>query len=462
MKIRFLVFSLLTSLLLTSCSDINVSDMGSQLLNSGDQISVNAETFTLLSEDYKVPAIFAYPDSFLLGTFYDEKYGTTHADIFAQVEKPASYIYPANLGIVPDSVYLTLYYQRYFGDKYSPMHISVYEMNKSTFSYTQAYPSNLNPADYTDKSLLIGKKTITAVDAAGKTDSSTVAIKLTDDFLQRFSKASPAIYASEEAFLNFFKGLYITTDFGSATMLYIKQINIEYFHHYNYNVKGSTGQDSLVKVNNVFTFPANQSVRQVNRFLHPDANTVLASLQAQPKQLHYVTSPANIFTRVRIPIRAMQQKMNASDKRLFLNSARLRLDIAEIENDKLSQPVTGTLLLVKQRSMDRFFARKELPSDTVAVLGTYTPERNTTTNELEYYYDFDLSRLISGEFKTANDNNLQLPEYSDFIVVPVRVTYNSNNQATKVKHQILMNAVTLCGGNHPEKPMKIRTIFSSF
>jgi hypothetical protein len=462
MKIRFLALSLISSLLFSACSDINVTDMGSQLLSSGDQITVSSETFTVRSEDYIVPFIYAYPDSFLLGTFYDEKYGTTHADIFAQVEKPASYIYPSNVTIVPDSIYLTMYYQKYFGDKYSPMHISVYEMNKSTFSFTQAYPSNLNPADYTDKSLLIGKKTITAVDAAGKSDSSTVVIKLTNEFLQRFASATPAIYASEELFLNFFKGLHITTDFGSATMLYIKQINMEYFHHYTYTIKGSNGQDSLVKVNNVFTFPANQAVRQVNRFIHPDATAVRATLQSQPKQIHYVSSPANMFTKVSIPLRAMHQKMNDTGKRLSVNSARLRLDIGELDTDKLSKPVTGTLLLVKQNALNRFFAKKELPSDTVAVLGTYSYERNSLTNELEYFYDFDLSRLVTNEFKAAGHQTSQLPEFADFIVVPVRVSYNSNNQVTKIKHQILMNAVTLCGGRHPEKPMKVRTIFSGF
>lgn len=462
MKTPSFVVFFISLLIFTACSDITITDMGSQLLPAGDQITVSSETFPVRSDNFVVPYIFAYPDSFLLGTFYDPTYGTTHADIFAQVEKPAKYIYPDNVTIIPDSVYLVLYYKKYFGDKYSPMHISVYEMNKSTFEYTKPYASNLNPADYTDKTLLIGQKTITAVDAAGKGDSTSIAIKLTNDFLQRFSKATPDIYESEEKFLNFFKGLHITTDFGSATMLYLKQIDIEYFHHYTYTTKGSGGQDTI-KVNNVFSFPANQSVRQVNRFLHPDTASVLANLTAQEKQVHYISSPANLFTKVQVPLRAMHKKMEGEDgKRLSINYARLRLDITEISDSDLAKPFSSTLLLVKQHAFHRFFAKKELPSDTVAIAGSYSFELNKETNTYEYFYEFNLAGLIANEFKVAGHKNSLVPEYAEFIVVPVRTTTDNNQFITKVKHQILMNAVTLCGGNHPDKPMKIRTIYSKF
>lgn len=453
---------LLPALLLVACSDINVTDMGSQLLPPGDQIGVNADTFAVRSENYQVPYIFAYPDSFLLGTFYDETYGTTHADIFAQVEKPASYPYPSNVKITPDSVYLILYYDTYFGDKYSPMNISVYEMNKGTFEYTKAYPSNINPADYTDKSILIGKKTTTAVSATGTGDSTAVAIKLSNDFLQRFASATPDIYADEAKFLNFFKGLHITTDFGSATMLYINRISLDYFHHYTYTTKGSKGQDSTVTVNNIIPFPANEMVRQVNRFLHPDSTSVVNKLNSSPKQIHYVSSPANMFTRVQLPLRAMLQKMETEGKRTFINSARLRIDIDTLDAGELARPASGALLLVKQNKLNDFFAKKMLPSDSVAVLGTYTYGLNKQTSTYEYYYEFDLAQLLAYEFGQAGHQVANIAAWSDFLLVPVRVSTNSSNYVTKVRHQILMNGITIAGGQHPVKPMRIRTIYSKF
>lgn len=455
-------FILLIAVLFAACSDINVSDMGSQLLPPSDQMTVNTDTFTVRTDNYVVPYIYAYPDSFLLGTFYDQKFGTTHADIFAQVEKPAKYVYPDSVTITPDSIYLIMYYKKYFGDKYSPMHISVYEMNKGTFNYTTAYPSNLNPAAYTDKSILIGQKSVTAVNALIKGDSTAIAIKLSSDFLKRFTSAGPDIYADENKFLDFFKGLHITADFGSATMFYINQIGLEYFHHYTYTTKGSAGQDTLITVNNVIPFPANDMVRQVNRFLHPDTTEILNNLKSSPKQIHQVSAPANLFTKVQLPLRAMHKKMESQNKRTFINSARLRIDIAEFDDSKIARPVSASLLLIKESAMHRFFAKKELPNDTVSIIGTYTPTLNSVTNEYDYYYEFDLSRLIANEFLTANHKNELLPEWSDFVVVPVRVSYGTNNVVTKVRHQILMNGVTIAGGQHPDKPMLIRTIYSKF
>jgi hypothetical protein len=453
---------LVTLFLIPACTDINVPDMGSQLLPANDAMTVNTETFSLKTEDLVVPYIYAFPDSFLLGTFYDAKYGTTHADIFAQVEKPASFVYPDSVTIIPDSVYLVLYYQQYFGDKFSPMNVSVYEMNKATFNYTTPYPSNLNPADYSDKSTLLGSKTFTAANAITNNTSNNVAIKLSNDFLQRIAQADPKIYESEQKFLDFFKGFYITTDFGSATMLYLRQIDMEYFHHYTYNIKDSNGRDSTVKVNNVFSFPANQTVRQVNRFLHPDTASVMTNLRAREKQVHYISSPANIFTRVSVPLREMHQQMNSNNKRLFINSARLRVDITDLDDNALAQPISTSLILVKESVMHRFFAKKELPADSVAVLGAYTFQLNRETGNREHYYDFNLARMVASEFNLAGNDPLQLPEYTDYVIVPVRITYNSNNAVTKVRHQILMNAVTVCGAKHPETPMKIRTIYTKY
>lgn len=453
---------LLPVLLLVACSDINVTDMGSQLLPPGDQITVSTDTFAVRSDNYIVPYIYAYPDSFLLGTFYDETYGTTHADIFAQVEKPASYPYPANVTITPDSAYLILYYDSYFGDKYSPMNISVYEMNKETFSYTKPYPSNLLPSDYTDKSILIGKKTITAVSVSQSRSSNAVAIKLSDDFLQRFAAATPDIYADEEKFLNFFKGLHITTDFGSATMLYINRISLDYFHHYTYTIKGSTGQDSTVTVNNIIPFPANEMVRQVNRFLHPDTASVVAQLKASPKQIHHVSSPANLFTRVQLPLRSMLQKLETEGRRTFINSARLRVDIDTLDAGELARPASGALLLVKESKMNEFFANKMLPTDSIALLGNYSYGLNKVTNQYEYFYEFDLAQLLAYEFGKAGHQSANIAPWSDYLLVPVRLTTNSSSYVTKVRHQILMNGVTIAGGQHPVKPMRIRTIYSQF
>lgn len=464
MKVSPLLFPIVLLLLFFSCNDDILNDMGSSIQPTSDKIIVSSETFSISSENYFVPYMYARQDSFLLGTFYDEKYGTTHADIFAQVEPPFNHIYPATT--TPDSIILVLYYRRFFGDKYAPMNVSVYQMNKATFEYTKPYPTNINPTDYVDRSnnsLLIGQKTFSPVDALKQLDSTYVTIKLNNDFLNRFTNINNDTYSSEEKFFEFFKGLFITTDFGAASMLYVKQIDMEYFHHYTYPTKSVSGQDSTATVNSVINFAANKRVRQVNRFLHPDTAAIKLKLAAASPQVHYLSSPANIYTRVKLPLKAIQQKVEKSGLRLAINNAKLRVDIAEINTDKLAQIIPSNILLIRESEYNSFFKNKGLPSNSTAVLGTYTYEKNSNTNEIDYFYSFDIANLITNEIKNSKlPSSLLLADEINFLLVPVRVTSDASGNVTEVAQQFILNAVTICGGNHNTKPIKASVVYSSF
>lgn len=460
-------FTILMSLLIifTACKDDNsLTQIGSSIQPAGDKIQVGYAQFDITSENYEVDFMYSRPDSFLLGTFYDPIYGTTHADILAQVEYPKDYVFPANT--VSDSIILTFYYRTYFGDKYSPMNVSVYEMNKKTFEFSTPYPTNLDPADYVDKSnpdLLLGEKTFSAVSSTGSSDSTYVSIKLSDDFLQKFTNITNDTYTSDELFFDFFKGLYITTDFGSASMLYVGQIDLNYYHHYNYTLKDSEGQDSIVQVNLSTTFPANSWVRQVNRFLHPDKAQVISNLESQTDQIHYLSSPANIYTRIQLPLKEIQETIEKKDLRLVINNAKLNVNIAIPEDtDNFTQTIPANVLLVKESALDRFFIKRELPSDTCAILGTYSYKTNSDTNEYEYFYTFDMAGFISHELKQAKASNTDAQDFVNFVMVPVRLTVNSSSNVTEIAQQFLMNAVTIYGGNHSTKAIKTDIVYSSF
>src|ERR1035437_3307149 len=154
MKAYPVILFFLASLFLFSCTD-NITDIGKGVQPSSDQITIGADTFHLSSKTIFVESIFSRPDSFLLGTFYDTKFGTTQADILAQVNCPEGFKFPPNS--VPDSAKIILYYTGCFGDTLSPLDLNIYEINKKTFSYTEQYASNLNPSDYTDRSLKLGE-----------------------------------------------------------------------------------------------------------------------------------------------------------------------------------------------------------------------------------------------------------------------------------------------------------------
>ncbi len=456
MKPNSIILSLL-SLLIFSCTD-SFTNIGTEIQPTSDAITVGTDTFHVTTENVFIDYMYSKPDSFLLGTFYDVKYGSTKADILAQVKCPIDFAY--RVGAIPDSALVVLYYKSWFGDKYSPLDVNIYEMNKKTFDYSGLYPTNLDPSVYTDHDLyqptnLLAHKVFSARDASKKlTDTTSVIFKLDTAFVRKFIKGA-STYTSDFAFTNFFKGLYITTNYGASTMLNISQIDLEYYYHYTYIVPGTSRLDT---VNNVVIFPANAEVRQVNRILHPDKDLIKQKL-ALKDSVNYVSSPANIQTRVNLPLNRMKQRLNTgiNGKKLFMNSALLKVEATEIDNTSLAQPIVSYMMLIKESAIYRFFNSNEVFSDTCAVMGTYTSEKNSTTGVYKYYYTFDIASLIDNEIK-----NTTTPENLSMRLMPVNVEYNSSNVITSVKQQYLLNAVTIRSGKNSYSPMTIKVVYSGF
>ncbi|MBP6662680.1 MAG: DUF4270 family protein, partial [Paludibacter sp.] len=116
MKYNSFILFFVLSFLTVSCTD-NLVDVGTGIQPISDGITVGADTFHVVTENIDIASMSTKPDSFLLGAFYDAKYGSTQADILAQVEGPTGYKYPTNAK--PDSVVLVMKCLSWFGDKYA-------------------------------------------------------------------------------------------------------------------------------------------------------------------------------------------------------------------------------------------------------------------------------------------------------------------------------------------------------
>jgi hypothetical protein len=441
-----------------------MKDMGVSIQPTSDAINVAPDTFAIATENVFVDNMIQRQDSFLLGSFNDAKFGTTQADILAQVNCPIGFKFPPRSQ--PDSAKVVLYYRTWFGDSYSPMNVNIYEMNKSTFQYTKSYPSNLDPSVYTDKSILMSNMIFSAKDALKtRIDSTSIIFKLSKSFVTRFfPDTTKTYYTGESDFTNnFFKGMYITADFGTATMLNISQIDLDYYFHYTYN---KLGKDTVV--NNVITFPANSEVRQVNRFLHPDTTAIRQQLNAKPN-VNYVSSPANIQSRVIVTLRRIKTRMATviGNKKLILNSAIVKVEATELDSSALHLPMVQYMLLIKEPALTNFFKTNQLPSDTCSILASYTKSLNSTTGLYEYYYSFNIAKLIANELKNANYNKTELADKLLFRLVPVTVKYTTNSSTgtstlTSVKQQPLMSAVTIKSGQNSTSPMRLSMVYSGF
>jgi hypothetical protein len=468
MKSYPVILLFLLSLFAYSCSD-NLANIGSGIQPSSDQIKVGTDTFHVTTADVLVDFINSRPDSFLLGTFYDSKFGSTQADILAQLNCPEGFKFPPNT--IADSASVVMHYRTWFGSEYSPLDVNIYEMNKGTFNYTSLYPTNLDIAAYTDRSIKLGEKIFSAKDAApGRTDPTAIRFKLSSNFVQRFFDDSH--YSSTKTFLDFFKGIFITANYGAATLLNIAQIDLRYYYHYTYTTRKVSGGDSIVTRNSYLIFPANSEVRQVNRFQHNDRASVIQHRDS----VNYIASPANLQTRVNIPLNRIQQRIKngVNGKKLTVNSALLKVEVTEAELDAALHPVVQHLLLVKESAKDRFFNNREFPSDTCAVRGDYTTAEIGNTGVYRHYYVFNIASLIVKELKTAEKNGTLPLENMKMLLVPVKITTATSSNGVvsyvSVKEDYLMSAATIrsgkeinpLSGDKVTEPMHINMVYSGF
>ncbi len=470
---KLLLFGILIASLLVACED-DSQTAGADILPSADAIVVSVDTFGLSSALCKADFIYSTPDSFLLGEC-DNRFGTIHADILSQFACPVGFEFPE--GSEVDSICVYLYYRSWYGDGNTPMQLSIYEMDKATFNYSTAYPSNLPISDYCslDEStrVVARDRIITASHPTDSLYSSVteayvpfIRFKLNDTFAERFFKE--ADFSSQEAFNELFKGLYITSNFGSATMLHVFDMNMTLFYHFSYE---KNGKDTTV--NDTKAFYANSEVRQVNRIEYLNFSETDFTALKDNSDSCFIVAPANIYTRLSIPMSEMSNHIigELGERRPYVNRARLMIDVlnkytgstADKTVDDWAQP-SSYMLLLKESALTRFFKEKELPSDTCALLSSLTSGTDTAGNVI-YYYNYDLSTLLTQQLREE-----QTTDSLRMVLVPVAVTSSSSSDyygtssttISAVRPQQTISATTIRSASNTEKPMRLEVVYSGF
>ncbi|MBR6018242.1 MAG: DUF4270 family protein [Paludibacteraceae bacterium] len=441
-KHLFILFAL--ALLMVGCKD-DVTHTGSGILDSADSIIVIADTFEITSSIDSSSAIVSLPDSALLGEI-ETDYGTLRAEILTQLTCPEGYSYPSNAVI--DSISLFFYYTTWTGDGHAPLSINVYEMDGLSLSYAKQYTTDIDVSQYCSrtKSILRNRRIIVASekrDSVQASDGTYVPMvrMMTDSssaFFHRF--AAIRSFTTQEDFNRQFKGLMIETDFGSSTMLNIKDVAMGVYYHFSYD---KAGRDTTV--NDMKVFYANSEVRSVNHLQYMDKSQLLNKLVKDSAQYNYIIGPAGIFTRVSLPVKKMQRSMihNLAEsvlasgdtlvKRPYVNLAELRVDVlnvfsgssSELTRNDWLQPAPY-MLLVKETAAERVLGGKEMPSDTCAIVASLTQGTDSAGNAI-YYYSYDLASLLTRELRQDS-----VPEQLQLRMLPVDVTTTTTSSSTTV------------------------------
>lgn len=452
------IFVLLFSFLIYSCES-DLTDIGSAIQPSDDAILIRVDSFSVSSSNLDMPFIYSRPDSLLLGTFVDENFGTLYADILTQFQPPVGVSYPDNA--VADSAKLIMRYYSWFGDKYSPLEVTVFKMDMNkTFSESALYKSNIDPTEYCSQTNVLGTKVFAAKDYGYvRTDTTSVEVMLSKSFVDDFAVElkKPAYTKDTEVnFQNAFNGMYITTKFGTASMLNIRRIYMRYYYSYPVKRIAADGTVSEVMFGTYQDYPASEEVRTVNRFQLPQKEAVLNSVDATK---NIISSPANIYTTVTMPLNTIKDKLygQVGNKTLLLNRAKFRVNVTDVKDTTLALPLVNSILMIYEDSVDSYFKTRKLPTSKISVLGSLAYEYDDN-NDVVYYYSFDMAKILTYELNKKNG----APQQLKFRLVPVSLTYDGSSNIVEIKQQNLLRAVKLCSAVHPEHPMRLDMVYSGF
>ena len=443
---------------LVSCKD-NDPSVGISIRPQQDQIIVASDTFHVKTEEIFLPPVSAQTDSMMLGEFYSPTFGTTKAELLVQLTPPVGYEFPGEeYNPQPDSLVMLMGYRSWFGVDNAPIEISIYEMNRNTIDYNTRYLSDVDPGQFTDSTILMGRRIVTSVDLtvpdSVREDEDyypTIRYKFSDEQLQRFFDIPEPAYSDLNSFCEEFKGMYITTQYGVSTMFYLDAIEMRLYYHYTYD---KNGKDTVV--NTSITYPANKEVRQLNRLIHPDLEQVVVHNDS----ICNVKSAGGIYPKVTIPIGRIRQRMyeKIGDKLINVNSAIMYIERADI--DLLGDPDLGTpayLMAITADKYDDFIKHYDVPqqADSTSVIASFGISSMS--------YDMDISYYL---VKHLRNESFDPDEEIEVYLVPVDVTMetgsNSSSTISSIRPLSKLAGVQLRSGTNGYSPMRIQVLYSGF
>ena len=226
-------------------------------------------------------------------------------------------------------------------------------------------------------------------------------------------------------------------------------------------------------------FYANSEVRTVNQLTYADKKDLIESLQQDSDTYNYIISPAGAYTRVSFPLgqitdsimKNMVKVVNNDTlyRRPYVNKAAVRFEVTNAYTGSESQKTRNDwlqpanyMLLIKEESMERFFAKKELPSDTCALLSALVQGRDSVGDAI-YYYSFDMSDFITNQLRKFDTDlsGQSIEKELSMLLVPVSVNSGTSSYSSysSVKQLQSMSATRI---RSAKNGLQFEVVYSGF
>ena len=421
-----ILFLVAISVVISSCKKKDTS-VGIGTIDQNDILNgITVDTFDLITYTVEEDSLITDngPNG-LLGSYNDPKFGTFNASIYTQLSIATINPNFGNLSsIIMDSVVLALEYAGYYGDQ-SIQTFEVYELNED-LDIDSTYYSFTTKSFKSTNLVPFGKGSITPrptekTIVGGDTVDAQLRIHLDTNFAKSLiqeAASGSTTFASNENFVNFFKGIHIKTNNGSqapgeGAALYVKlndpasKITM-YFR-----------QDGIFKT---FDLLLNASCAD---FTHVDINssgTVVENV-VQNNSLGKTEFYAQALKHraiVKIP------GLNNLPQKTIIHKAELSLPI-QYQTGYRYKPGVGVYVSTKVKSTDNFFT-------SLSTLGEY--------NDLKKMFSVDVrdyaQSIVAGDLE--NTGLVISPRF--FINSAERIVFNGLNTTNKVKPKLILTYTT--------------------
>ena len=421
MKTKGIILCLLSGVIYMACND-SIGRVGLDMQPEKDKVSVIDTTVVVEAKTIEIDSVYAKTDNGLLGDFYDPSYGNIKSSYLCQYYPSIGFPYLDSIvDNKIDSVRLNIYYTSYLGDSLAPMEVTVYPIVKQLGKH---YYTNTNPGDYCDLNLPIAKYGYTARNLTMSDSllqlygyrhfiSIPLPVKIGQDYLDKVLNNE---LKTVDEFLDFFPGTYLTTTFGTGSMLVVDMTDITIYYTALATLTDENGNDSIGTRVLSAAFTVTKEIIQLNKF----ENKNPAFLSENNTDKTFLKSPAGIFTELSIPIREITKGIG---KKKF-SSVKLSLKAYPQDNWIYTLPFPGLstntsnsssgykakLLLIEPDSVINFFEMKKVSDNQTS----YTTQFDPST----YTYSFNnISNVVQNAIDKAPDKDLKL------WLIPVQTTW---------------------------------------
>jgi hypothetical protein len=385
---RLLSGLLLLAVLALVYSCDNSDRLGLELTPDGERFDyhIDSSSVVIMSTLLQDSLTMERRNPVLIGSAIDDVFGMQKGSLATQLRLTSNNV-EFGEGIQLDSVVLLLKYQGYYGDTTTLQNIKVFELSESLF-FDSTYYSNLDLSGYYNDNQPIGQKEYSPTPSQ---DSLT--IRLSDEFGLKILEADTSNLVDNVAFLEFLKGIYITTDEVSSNGA------IAYF-----DIAGEKSRVTLYYSNNEddslsYEVLINDNCTWVNVYDHDYLNSEAGSFvndSLYSHELVYLQAMSGL--RASVQLQFGDSIMSAAELGIAINKAELIFPVAEnyISGNR-EKPVSLAIFKALEDGTNEFIEDAFLGEAYYD--GRYHSEKKA--------YVFNIARHVQNLLSPVADNRLE-------------------------------------------------------